>query len=529
MLGRPDAALVEEFAKTIAKTDMALLVDADNRNAGWMTIREAAASGRAFCVEVVEVVLAADGDDPRLSGAVMRLAEAMRFDGLQPLVVASGQSGHLHLFCRIEDADVCRRYIERAKEAGLDVRSGNNRIRPPLAPHRLGLPVRLLTPGDPAEALAALCCKRPVRGRSLSPRIEQVLRDGDHEAHGYRSRSHMIQGIALGFVNAERTSGELFAAILNPGNRAGDKLRDRSPREARRYIDRCWAKAVEKATKSPAIVDREGALKVIKDVRAAAALFPWKGVAGTTDQIVLGVHLRIAVETGKLSHHADVRTVAERAGCSASTASCSQSRLRDAGWLKLVARGRGPDANVWRLRLPRQGCTQSNTPTSAGRVPPATLSPPDRCPPPITPCPGGASGECPPRYTPASGECSEKYTPGVDPSHDAWRRGGLGKSTYRVWRVLTAVRPRRAKEIAAGLPLGLRMTQRHLGKLRQHGLAVQDGDGWRRGKGDLDRVAEALDVSGKGEAEQRRHERDRRTYRHALADGAQRARVASLA
>jgi hypothetical protein len=93
----------------------------------------------------------------------------MQADGLHPVLVESGQPGHLHLFCRITDPAARTRYLNLARQRGIDVRQGHNRIRPPLSPHRNGLPVRLLTPEDPQQALAALAPERRAAGGDGRP------------------------------------------------------------------------------------------------------------------------------------------------------------------------------------------------------------------------------------------------------------------------------------------------------------------------------------------------------------------------
>jgi hypothetical protein len=133
----PGQDCVLAFAKAVAVPGtgrLAMYIDSDNRNAGWATLSEAVASGRAFCVPVAPDVLAVDCDDPDLEYRVQALADRLRRDGLAPVLLASGHPGHLHLFCRIYDPALLKRYRDhQAHVRGLDVRG---RIRPPLAPHR---------------------------------------------------------------------------------------------------------------------------------------------------------------------------------------------------------------------------------------------------------------------------------------------------------------------------------------------------------------------------------------------------------
>jgi hypothetical protein len=193
----PAATLViEALALAVARRSRALLIDADNDKERWVTLPEAVRSGQAFVVELAAEILAIDCDEPSRVGAVEQLAVALREDGEVPILLASGRPDHRHLFCRIGERNKREYYRARAKQEGLQVRSA---IRPPLAPHRLGLSVALLNPTDPATALAALRpadtgdtqrrTRRPQPSRPLSDHLSGLLRTGDFRDGGYSSRS----------------------------------------------------------------------------------------------------------------------------------------------------------------------------------------------------------------------------------------------------------------------------------------------------------------------------------------------------
>src|SRR5439155_25330037 len=120
---------------------------------GWTSVDGAVASGRAFALQVQDEVLALDADRPDLSRALEHMAAQMREEGLRPVVVASGQDDHRHLFCRIADPDRRERYRQRARAVGLDVRSGASLIRPPWRPI--------------AWAYGSPCSARPIRTKPL--------------------------------------------------------------------------------------------------------------------------------------------------------------------------------------------------------------------------------------------------------------------------------------------------------------------------------------------------------------------------
>ncbi len=154
--------IVRNFALKVATPgSQAMFLDEDNRNAGFASIAEAARNGRPFCVDVRLTILALDGDDPTLQPELEKVAADLRAEGFEPVLVLSGGTGRHHLFCLITDPRAKRAYRDRVHRLGfgsrLEVRP---KIRPPLSPHRHGLPVALLRPDDPAEALAALTAFR---------------------------------------------------------------------------------------------------------------------------------------------------------------------------------------------------------------------------------------------------------------------------------------------------------------------------------------------------------------------------------
>lgn len=473
------AELIDAFALTLSKPGgKALLINSANAGERWVPIPEAAKSGVAFAVDVADDVLAIDCDHPDLVPDVLGLGDELRCRGFSPVLVNSGRPDNLHLFCRIDDADLLEDYKARTATIGLDVR---RTIRPPLAPHRLGLPVSLRTPDDPAEALAALSRLKTTPPRGLAPRMEELLSAGDFQAYGYRSRSEMILALALGARNAGWTEDQFFAALMDPKTKAGDKIRHR--RDRRQYVHRCYTKALRKAQNSPAITNRTAALEKINIMRAAAQTYPWGGRSGTTDRLVLEAHLKIAQDTGKLSYHASVRTVADRTGFVIDTISKANHRLERAGWLKPIkrARPRYAEATVWALRVPKGLCNRADTPTSLK----------------------GVYEECPPRCTRTED----------DPGADLWRTSGVGKGTFLVWRSLDLREPQKQAGLASPLGRTKRTILYHLRKLETHGLASRTPNGWRRGDADLNEVARALGVEGTRVRTRDRHERQREHFR----------------
>jgi len=504
---RPDQALVRDFARAVGKPgNKVLLITRENLAGGWCTLDEAVHGGYAFAVQVAGDILAVDVDKAELVAPLDRLVDSLRADHLHPVTVASGRPNHRHMFARIQEIDLLDVFRKRARGVGLDVR---RTIRPPMSPHRHGLPVTLLDPDDPAEALAALIPPKAEPRRPLSSRMEVVLRDGNPKAHGYHSRSDMVQGLALAAFSVGWTENEFYSVLI--ASPAGDKpreiLQQRGYRDARRYVSLSWTKAKAMATRSVIVRDREDVVTVITTMKALAASYPWSGIAGTTDRLIIEAHLQIAARAGRLTHHAAVRDVADATGFAIGTVSKAHGRLRRLGWLRLTepAKRVSGVACLWTLRLPRDpGCIGVNIRDC--------IAPKGGCPPVNIQERGGVCKECSPPRTPRARSGAV--------AHDVWRRAGLGKARFALWCLLCPDVPSRARELAQFLGRKLRGVQAHLAVLKKHGLAVPDGVGWRRGKADLDAIALRLGVAGAAERQRQKHEVQRARF-HALLERAE--------
>lgn len=102
---------------------------------------------------------------------------------------------------------------------------------------------------------------------------------------------------------------------------------------------------------------------------------------------------------------------------------------------------------------------------------------------------------------------------------DVFRWGGLGKSAWRVWRILPFSVGTTRGELAGRLPHMHHTTLgRALQRLEQHGLARSDGAGmWRRVVANLDQVARRVGTAGARERQREQHAQQRLVYRHLSA------------
>ena len=184
-----------------------------------------------------------------------------------------------------------------------------------------------------------------------------------------------------------------------------------------------------------------------------------EGTCRRNRQAVLLAAFDIAERVGKVQFDASVRVLADAANVSDMAANRAMHRLDD--WLQIVTRGAGTRGSTVRLR---------------GR---------QRYP----LCPSKRQGLV------GTVQCL---------THDLWRHDGLGKSTGRVYELLTA-EPASAEEIGSRLGVKRRAATVHLTKLKRRELADYVTDGWVRGPADPDLLAVEFGAAGTADRQRQRH------------------------
>ncbi len=353
----------------------AMYISADNGDASpgdWPTVAEAARSGRSFAVRPHASIVTVDSDtadewmrDGQL-GPLLQFNARLKELGLLPVIWKSGRPGHHGLVARVEDPSLRARVIEIGRDLRLQLRIGQL-VRPPLSPHRLGLPVELVGI-DPQEAFRRLNVSRETSRKqpgtgTLPPEMEHLLVHGGdgntlyERKDGGCDRSKVLWAIVLSAVQRGVDKEDLWARLLDPRNAGGARLqRKRSgvPRRvetARKDYDSTWLRAEEWVREHHAIAQRPSVQPQIDEI-AVASHERIRGRSSATDVAVLDVILRIGERTGKLDVDIAVRTLVEKTGFPYKTVWASIRRLRLAGWLHRKSRGRGRAASAFELRLP---------------------------------------------------------------------------------------------------------------------------------------------------------------------------------
>jgi DNA-binding transcriptional ArsR family regulator len=469
-------------------TPGAMLLAADNTVAGWVPLDDAVEDDRAYVVtpkpEMLCVDLDLEGCDAdevnHRNQSFAHLRSVLDVAGVGYIVVASGRPGHRHLVAHVGrlPGHVRSALAGMLRDGGMDLRDRG--IRPPLSPHRLGLPVCLVTPQRPAAAVRRLARPAPpgtaltaalgVRPR-LSTRMRKLLREG-HDACGYASPSHGRMALAVAATAAGLERGWLVSVLRDPANRLGDTFRAKPSSWQDREIDRLTRKAAQyiaTGSATDAVRTADGR-RSCEELTATIRQQPWPGAGGVSELAVLEALLTIGHKHGSTVVHASKRTIALASGLHHQTVTRALRRLAAKGWLRLDEPATPTTSAAWQVAVP-DGIDVATE-----------------------------------RQVPTAGTDDD-----MDLSVDAGRRDAVGKSALRVWRTLDVTSGCTTNDLAARLGTSSSAVRRHLRNLTHHGMVMAVDDGWCRGTVPPDVVAHRCGTAGA-------RNRQRHTYLQYWAD-----------
>ncbi|UZG56244.1 helix-turn-helix domain-containing protein [Rhodococcus opacus] len=446
----------------------ALPIENDNTSTGaWVSIADAVDSGTAFAVNIKRSLVALDLDTPEL----IEIGEVIRESvSLPTLLVGSGRNQHMYIHAGTHSAAV----VDRVRELGIPASAVRQTIRPPLSPHRLGLPVRLVAPSTVDEALQAL---GPIdEPKHLPDWIVDLIDHGDRTNRFEGNRSNMALTIASAMKRADLTLAHFRAVMTNRDNLGATKaheLEDQG-KDVDIWIVRTWDRAEMSG------FEREGTERVRAGVLAAG----WPGQAGTTDKGVMLALCDLAISHGTSTPTFGVRRIAEVAQLgSDKTVRRSLERLSEAGWIRRVPASSKGLADGYKL-LEMVNLTALDN--------------------------GGDGNRC--------GQLAHSTASTLEHlrNHPVFRnRSGLGKSRGSVWVALAGIGPATKKQLAEAATCSVSTVGRALPILAEHGLAEQTQDGWVAlgDESDLDTVAVTIGAMERAFRQMEEHERHRQGFK----------------
>lgn len=235
---------VEETQSLVALTRMiasptsrVFYLAADNRAyPSKSTIETAWRSGRAFFIEVDQNVIAVDYDNVANCRSQQFLFRTICNTVLHrdPVTINSGRG--IHQFIRLTDDELhLKSHIEEeARCVGGDVRKT---IRPPLSPHRLGLPVSFFHSYETIETATTRLGgidSLPIQQKlsSVPPALVQRL----NGAFVYLDRSHEIADVMSELIR-EGISDDTIIQIFSQDNlKINQKIQEKTADQATKYI-----------------------------------------------------------------------------------------------------------------------------------------------------------------------------------------------------------------------------------------------------------------------------------------------------
>ncbi|MEU8403188.1 MarR family transcriptional regulator [Nonomuraea sp. NPDC048892] len=358
----------------------ALIINSDNDKDGWVRIPDAVESGYAFAVDPKPHIVPLDLDGSELfelGRKVKKWAEERL--GARCVLTQSGREGHGHLWV-VLPPDVSANEFHAELIANYDFPSGSIRrsqgtgrimtTRPPLSPHRLGLPVALVEPQTVSEALEIFNSYESRNG--LTPWYTRLLREGDFQGRyvmpdGTPARHKLAAAIAVGAIHGGLSRDSYVTLMLDPRNKGGEKYQEIEERHSRGLAARALEDTYDNVQRwidangvKPGF-DTEKVVLQLSEFLDVAEWFPWPGRTGSSDRAILMGLIEISIRYTTIAPLASIRDLHLATGKAKTTVSNALKRLRDNGWIETKFKGSPEDgrASIYWLNL--QKCNEIRT------------------------------------------------------------------------------------------------------------------------------------------------------------------------
>ncbi|WP_225636719.1 helix-turn-helix domain-containing protein [Streptomyces solaniscabiei] len=373
---------------------------------------------------------------------------------------------------------------------------------------------KLLVQGDQEEAYATGNLQRGGKNTASSDHAWAVTR-----------------ALAADAVRAGWSRSAFLQVLLDGPYKAGHHARALQHRrgydKAAAWLQRAWDGAQEYVQSTDPIATRQDFHAALAAFRSRIECTPWRGIAGKTDLRNLIARMDICTRAGHWDHTVSERDLAERMGCSRTTARSSNQRLVHAKFLRPLDHGSPTEGARWMLisRLPSTTSQHWSTPEG--------------------PKAGGAMSGPGVRQIDTGADIDSK-TAGRLMHLDAFAHHGLGGSGLAVLAALAERDGQSLTELRATASISRPTAYRQLRKLKALGLIRHEGElyhlspsglegfgsqtadcanavaGWRD-------TAERLGTAGAGQRRRRHHDAQRIHWRHEQVRLAERRKAARQA
>ncbi|MFH0246008.1 helix-turn-helix domain-containing protein [Streptomyces sp. HK10] len=398
----------------------------------------------------------------------------------------------------------------------------------PSAPTRLGAPpprTGLLAPLPP---LSARMHKLLVLGDQEAAYATGNLQRGGKNTAASDHAWAITRAIAADAVRAGWNRAAFVQVMLDGPYKAGQHARILQHRrgydKAAAWLQRAWDGAQQYVHSTDPLTTRQDFHAALAAFRARIECTPWKGITGKTDLRNLIARMDICSQSGSWDHTVSERDLAERMGCSRTTAHNSNQRLLATKMLRQLDNGSPTEGARWMLisRLPSTTSHHWSTPKG--------------------PEAGGAMSGPAVRQTNTNANLDSRTASRL--MHlDAFAHHGLGGSGLTILASLAEQDGQSLTELQASASISRPTAYRQLSKLKNLGLVRHEGELYHLSPTALEgtgaptqhctdpvtswtETAERLGTAGTAERRRRHHEAQRTHWRHEQVRIAERRRTA---
>jgi predicted transcriptional regulator len=343
----------------------------------------------------------------------------------------------------------------------------------------------------------------------------------------------MTRALAADAVRVGWSRASFLQVLLDGPYKAGQHARMLQHRrgydKAAAWLQRAWDGAQQYVQSTDPISTRQDFHAALAAFRSRIECTPWKGIAGKTDLRNLIARMEICARAGSWDHTVSERDLAERMGCSRTTARNSNQRLLHAKMLRQLDNGSPTEGARWMLISRLSSITSHHWSTPKG------------------PEAGGAMSGPGVRQPDTSADIDSRAA-GQLMHLDAFAHHGLGGSGLAILAALAERDGQSLTELRASASISRPTAYRQLGKLKSLGLVRHEGELYHLSPTALEGIgtqspdcaapvtgwpetADRLGTAGTGERRRRHHEAQRTKWRHEqerLAEHRRAARQAPL-